>query len=154
MGSTLKGLSSYRSLSIILQQNDKRYFSKNIFCIEQNNPSLFAIKPFVIGKWILGEILAPWWVNWPGLSLSPFSATLRRGRIFKILLRGLKKLSCKVWWRGVLRNDEEAQRKVTDICQLIAYSNLCLSFYSLLNNILFYLNGCEVLFGKALLFQF
>ena len=91
VGSTLKGLSSYRSLSIILQQNDKRYFSKNIFWIEQNNPSLFAIKPFIIGKWILGEILAPWWVNWPGLSLSPFSATLRRGRIFKILLRGLKK---------------------------------------------------------------
>lgn len=59
VGSTLKGLSSYRSLSIILQQNDKRYFSKNIFWIEQNNPSLFAIKPFIIGKWILGEILAP-----------------------------------------------------------------------------------------------
>ena len=32
---------------------------KNIFWIEQNNPCLFAIKPFVIGKWILGEILAP-----------------------------------------------------------------------------------------------
>ena len=54
-----------------------------------------------------------------------------------------------MWWRGVLRNHEEAQQKITDVCQLTAYSDLCLFSYSLLNKILFYLNGCESFIWKS-----